>query len=295
MFEGKTAMAFRFSAERLFDFNDHIYMWTFTFPVTLRNDEECMRIWNRFHQTLKWHFPLIKGLRVVEIHTNEVHFNATHGIHFHVLVNHRISYDRMAILAKKAGFGRIHVTPCENAGAALYLSKYLWKDNQIRFRARRWGPIGGFRHTRVKDVEYVTVFTANRFDMFGARQVSFNGCVELRRLTDLYGSWKSWAPDTFCSFADNEGMRLFPHGWRFAVEWENGRVVPGLRSVTQAVLLAARANDPQDVARIWRGPRIVAQMLGNTVLHVTPGAGDMGLPLFNRDCEKQPGGAWMLN
>jgi len=257
-------MAFRFSCERLFAYCDHVYMWTLTFVTPCNNDKEAMHRLFLLCRHMKRKLPLLGGLRVVELHTHEIHFDATHGLHFHILISERIPYDRMKGWTNHFGFGIIHVTHCDNLGAALYLSKYLWKKNAIRFGARRWGAIGGFKPCKVKDVEYETSFMANKRELFGSLQLTFRGAMNLRCLTDIWGHWKRWPVPDVCQMFDSE---FVGPGWRFTVEFETGgRLFEG--SLTGAVKKAIMGANPNEWVRIWRKDKVCCSVFGQTTLQV---------------------------
>ena len=89
------------------------------------------------------------GVRVAELHKE-------HGVHYHALINRRLSVDVVRRVARCHGIGRIFVEVADNNGAA-YLSKYLSKQRagplcRSGRRARRWASFGPIRKTRVCDV-----------------------------------------------------------------------------------------------------------------------------------------------
>jgi len=74
-------------------------------------------------------------------------------------------------IGKQYGIGPCWVTPCYRE-QAYYIGKYLSKENDLDKGARRWGTIGGFKPTRVRDIEIDSTFHRNMAKVFGGRQVS---------------------------------------------------------------------------------------------------------------------------
>ena len=140
----RSEAAFRLSFRRLALQYPKLYHWTFTFIKT-QNDWLCPACFEGFKQQLqRAHFGLLRGLRVTELHL-------IHGIHFHVILNERVSVHLVRRLAKKWGFGRVQVQQVDE-GTEGYLAKYLCKTAPRFFgRMRRWSPIGGAL-CRVSDV-----------------------------------------------------------------------------------------------------------------------------------------------
>ena len=79
-------------------------------------------------------WPEACGLRVFELHKE-------HGLHVHLLADKRIDVNRCRQLAKRSGWGRIHVIVIPKERAA-YLAKYLSKERPPAFR--RWRLWAGF-------------------------------------------------------------------------------------------------------------------------------------------------------
>jgi hypothetical protein len=83
----------------------------------------------------------------------------SHGLHVHLVTNRFIDVNVALVLAKKAGWGRIHVQriPVERAG---YLAKYLSKQRPECLK--RWRLLAGFgtwEWTKVRDVVFDSAFT----------------------------------------------------------------------------------------------------------------------------------------
>lgn len=126
-------------------------MWTFTFAEVL-SIKDTRKRWNHFLTLLKRRWPKLCGLRVFELHKS-------HGLHVHLVTNRWIDVNEARTLAKRAGWGRIHVlrVPAERIA---YLGKYLSKDRPPCFkRWRLWAGFGEWAWTKVKDVVFDCRFT----------------------------------------------------------------------------------------------------------------------------------------
>jgi len=192
----KTKAAFLLTCEKLFLHDDgkrarRVYMWTFTFPKVVA-DEIAMKCWNHLNSSLKYKFRSsgeIPGVKTVEVHPGG------HGLHFHALIARRLPVHEVRRLAIKAGFGRIHVQKCKR-GAAEYCAKYLTKkDDGLKKGTRRWGMIGGFKGTRVKDIIVESELAENCRRVrqvlgFWSREVF----IYINRHTAKYGPCLEW-PD----------------------------------------------------------------------------------------------------
>lgn len=186
-----------FSVEKLAGMSKQLYFWTFTFKSTPICDEFAMMDWNALHNRLKHYFPMMRGVRVAELHIN-------HGIHFHCIVNIRIPIQRMKRICRGSGFlagrnryldfGRMSVTKCDSQ-TVYYLCKYLTKqyatDNNFWHR-RRWGSMGGFRVTRLEDVEYDTPVHRNYEQTFWPVKISYKQWWFLVNLTEMWGNYVDW-------------------------------------------------------------------------------------------------------
>jgi len=138
----KSQTAFEFSAERLA--SRGLYMWTFTFKDVLAI-KDTRKLWNHLLTLLRRKWPDLCGLRVFELHE-------THGLHVHLVTNRYIWVVEARKLAKKAGWGRIHVQRA-NAEGAKYLAKYLSKEREPCLkRWRLWAGFGKWDWSRVKDI-----------------------------------------------------------------------------------------------------------------------------------------------
>jgi len=150
----KSEAAFVFSAERLFEENERVYFWTFTFQE-LMPDWYYSRVWSEFVNRLgNYYGGSLRGIKVVELHQS-------HGIHYHVLFSERVPVAEVRRLAQRVGIGRVHVRRADR-GAIPYLRKYLAKqfkgEHRLHGACARWGTVGGFRGCRVRDVEVNSTF-----------------------------------------------------------------------------------------------------------------------------------------
>jgi hypothetical protein len=200
MLPSKTAGAFLFSCDRLFAESEHVYFWTFTFRQVPRSDEWALWQWNAFMTVFKRHFPLHRGVRVIELHKS-------HGAHFHALINARIPIDRLQRMAYPMGFGVMWVEQCDS-GTANYLAKYLTKsyreENHFAKGRRRWGAIGGFKVVRCRDVSYETDYTRSRTALYNTKQISFGMTLCLQSWTRLWGEYKHWPDDIKSQWKEQE-------------------------------------------------------------------------------------------
>lgn len=89
------------------------------------------------------------GVKVVEEHPGG------HGLHFHWVIKGRIPIEKLLVLSRRAGFGRInvHPDPCGLAVAG-YLAKYLTKNDKIH-GLKSWSCIGHYDGVKCKDLEYL--------------------------------------------------------------------------------------------------------------------------------------------
>jgi hypothetical protein len=189
MLPAKSKFAFEQSVEKLFRDSQEVYFWTLTFVKVPWCHSDALHKWQKLHQALRKHEPLMKGLRVTELHKS-------HGIHFHLLLDERVGIDLITRLSRPWGFGRIEVKIAD-LGSATYLSKYLSKqymEDTPSFRGRRrWGVIGKLSATRCSDLVYETDYTRNRA-FFGAskRQLHFNLHRAMANYSHLFGEYESW-------------------------------------------------------------------------------------------------------
>jgi len=187
MLLSRTAQAFTFTVERLATYNPKLYFWTFTYRQVPFNDTWAMWQWAQFMRKVNNAFPLLKGVRVVELHRS-------HGIHFHALVNDRIPLERFRRIGWPHGFGRLSVQAAD-IGSAGYMAKYLTKSyrEQNGFgRRRRWGAMGGFPVCRCRDVVYDTDYMRNHQAMFGGLKIPCGLAMIMRSYSDVWGECWQW-------------------------------------------------------------------------------------------------------
>jgi hypothetical protein len=141
----KSKAAFEFSARRLG--KEKLYFWTFTFAEVL-SVKDTRKKWHYLLTLLRRRYPKLCGLRAFELHEE-------HGLHVHLITNGWIDVNEARIMAKKAGWGRIHVKRIPAEGAT-YMGKYL--TNQGRAPClkgwRLWAAFGPWDSTKVKDVVF---------------------------------------------------------------------------------------------------------------------------------------------
>lgn len=180
----RQAAAWLMSCDKLFSTFDKVYFWTFTF-VKVYPDFRYALLWKGFIQDLgRLHGGMLSGMRVVEVG------DGGHGLHFHALLNQRVSVHQVRRLGRRWGIGIIHVRRADE-GAGRYLAKYLTKGDCIR-GVRRWGAIGGFRVVRCRDLEGRSDFHRNIRALSGGRQMGYLAVLEVYRKTILYGDRRKW-------------------------------------------------------------------------------------------------------
>lgn len=184
----RTAAAFCFSVDKLYEETKELYLWTFTFRNVPESDEWALGQWKKFNERGKRDWGKVHGLRVIELHK-------THGMHFHVLLNKRFPIERVFHLAWPLGFGRIEVDAVRDMSdmkeyLAAYLRKGYVRDHWIG-RRRRWATMGGFRSVRCKDVEYDTAFHRNKKLLYGERKVDWKELAVLVGVSN-FGDFEFW-------------------------------------------------------------------------------------------------------
>lgn len=184
----KTQAAFILSGLKLFDAFPRIYFWTFTF-VDVSPDWWYPAAWNAFSKDLQnWFGFQVVGLRVLEIHPAEY----SHGLHYHALLNKRVSVHVVRHIGKKYGFGRIEVEQADR-GSVYYLSKYLAKNTgRLAPGMRRWGTIGGFRQVKKSSIIIDSAFHRNMKKLHHGRKVEFETVTEVLRLSKAWGDIQDW-------------------------------------------------------------------------------------------------------
>jgi len=183
----KSQAAFVMSARKFFATRRVVYFWTFTFKKVWP-DWYYMTAWNKFQTDLKNHFAgFVQGLRVIEIHPGG------HGLHFHAIIDRRLSVHTMRRFGRRVGMGRMQVEVA-TPGAAEYLAKYLAKRNMLSKGMRKWGTIGGFKGVKTKDVVVDSIFHRNQKLLCKGKQVSYQVTTWILQMSILWGEWPEW-PD----------------------------------------------------------------------------------------------------
>lgn len=145
----KTKAAYLFATRTLG--KDSLYIWTLTFK-DVPDIKDTRKRWNYLLTLIKRRWPELCGLRVFEMHK-------THGLHVHLVTTRFLDVNAMRLLAKKAGWGRIHVVKIASERAA-YLAKYLTKKRPECLKGwRLWAGFGKWEWTRVKDVVFDSLFS----------------------------------------------------------------------------------------------------------------------------------------
>ena len=188
----KSKDAFDFTAGKLVEGRSRLYLWTFTFAEVLPIKETRKR-WNHLLTLIRRRWPRMCGLRVFELHPGG------HGLHVHMITIRFIDVNECRIMAKRAGWGRIHVERIP-AGQVGYVAKYLDKERPPCFkRWRLWAAVGTeWTPTRVKDVERISmatkVYAACRAALGWEGRKWFRERMEMvRRLVNLTieGGWEA--------------------------------------------------------------------------------------------------------
>jgi len=166
-----------------------LFMWTFTFREVL-DIKDTRKRWNHLLTLLKQTFADLCGLRVFELHQ-------FHGLHVHLVTNRLLDVDKARLLAKQAGWGRIHVMriPIERAG---YLAKYLSKERPACLkRWRLWAGFGEWDWTRVKDLlsqsRFSTIYRACQKWLRWTGNKGFFERVEFVALLEMRSAIEGWS------------------------------------------------------------------------------------------------------
>lgn len=176
----KTEFAFTCTASSLFAESDDVYFWTFTL-VKVMPDWCYGRTWDHFLCAVSQHIDgNVSGVRVLEPHK-------LHGLHYHALVNRRLSVHFLRRIGKRFGFGRIHVKRADS-GAISYLSKYLTKqftrEHKLHAGIRRWSSFGATTKSRVSDIEVDSPLARRARDFREAygRPLKYHEWLALKRM-----------------------------------------------------------------------------------------------------------------
>lgn len=182
----KSRVAFLLSAQMLFEHSPKgMYLWLFTFEKVY-NDWEYPFFWEQFAKRVKNLYPLACGLRVVEAH------GGGHGLHYHLLINKRLSIQLVVRIAKRYGIGFTSVKKCWDFGAALYLAKYLAKDMKggntpLKGGIHRWGTFGPWTGVRKNSIEVKSNYMTARKEIVSDEKVVIGYEFLLRGSYTLHG------------------------------------------------------------------------------------------------------------
>lgn len=182
----KSRVAFLLSAQMLFEHSPKsMYLWLFTFEKVY-NDWEYPRLWNEFTKRLHDLYPLACGLRVLEVHPGG------HGLHYHLLINRRLSIQLVNRISHKYGIGFTSVQKCWDFGAALYLAKYLTKEmrrggQRLHGKIQRWGTYGPWHGVRKNSIEVKSNYMTARKEIVSDEKVVIGYEFLLRGSYTLHG------------------------------------------------------------------------------------------------------------
>lgn len=143
----KSKAAFLMSAQALFGLGRRVYFWTFTFKNTYP-DWWYPAAWRKFALAVyNLYGGDVCGLRVIEAHKE-------HGLHYHLLVNRRMSIHLIRRIATPLGIFWIHVSKrAVPFAAALYVSKYVTKYGpKLHEGIHRWNTFGAFQAVKKNSV-----------------------------------------------------------------------------------------------------------------------------------------------
>jgi len=216
MLYSKSQAAFTLSAKKLFEEHERVYFWTFTFRK-VNHDWVCMNMWSQMlFELVRVHHGYMPGLRVAELHKS-------HGIHFHALIALRVSVHVVRRVAKKYGFGRVHVKRATE-GAIHYLVPYLSKERELMKGQRSWAAIGGFRPVRVRDIEVDSTFHQNCQELAQGKRMHYLYTRHVYRETILWGPLRNWQKakqDAKRTYFLNPHKMFVPRRIEVDESWEN--------------------------------------------------------------------------
>lgn len=251
-------MAFVFSVEKMYRlWPNQVHMWTLTFK-TFKTDEQAMYCWNQLAAHLHKKMPLLRGLRVVEVHPGSV-WRPSHGLHFHLLLNQRISKHWLDRLASRWGFGFTWVkrVPKEQA---MYLGKYLTKAQpELAKGCRKWGGFGGWNYTKVKDVEISSPFHTNMtlvLDRLKVKQLTMDVVHTIYVNTKMHGHFDQWPVEGMRYYSRNAESILstLPRGNKYYVNKDVAMQVRAVRWAKQSYREANRRKPAAGEKIFYRLP-----------------------------------------
>ncbi len=141
----KSRAAFEHTVRKMERQSSKLYFWTFTYR-DVHALKTAMGLWNEFLTMLKRKLGF-RGVRVLELHEE-------HGVHFHVVTDHRYKIRQILEIGPRYGFGRTDVRRVADVdGNVAYLCKYLSKRRAPCLRrVRLWAAFGDIKRTRVVDI-----------------------------------------------------------------------------------------------------------------------------------------------
>jgi len=205
----KSHMAFLFAVADMYEkWPRSVYMWTFTFEK-FQPDWRAMMRWDEFKTKLcgrgfgarhNSRYPLLQGLRVVEVHPGNNFHGLSHGLHFHCLFNQRVCVHWVRRVACKFGFGRIQARKVTQEEAR-YIGKYLTKGQpELTKGARRWGTINWPEACKVRDIKVESTFHTNIRKVQEATKSCQLSCDIIHTIfvnTRIHGEYKDWPIDKY--------------------------------------------------------------------------------------------------
>jgi len=205
----KSHMAFLFAVAEMYEkWPRSVYMWTFTFEK-FQPDWRAMMRWKELQDMLVkkdgWgyyggRYPLLHGLRVVEVHPGRNFHGLSHGLHFHCLFNQCVCVHWLRRVSRKLGFGRIQARKVTQ-DEARYIGKYLTKGQpELTKGARRWGTINWPEACKVRDIKVESQFHANIRKVQEATKTCQLSCDIIHTIfvnTRIHGEYKEWPIDKY--------------------------------------------------------------------------------------------------
>jgi len=183
----------------------NVYMWTFTF-AKFQSDERALLRWHELKNYLcgngkgTGEYPLLQGLRVVEVHPGNNFHGLSHGLHFHCLFNMRVNIHRIRRKLNQLGFGRCHARRVSKQ-EAMYCGKYLTKGQpELQKGARRWGTINWPEACKVRDVMIESQFHRNIKKVQETVKRSQLSCDVIHSIfvnSRIHGEFKNWPVDRY--------------------------------------------------------------------------------------------------
>jgi len=202
----KTHMAFLFNVEEMFEkWPTSIYMWTFTFEK-FQPDWRAMMRWKEFQMSLtgdgkgSGEYPMLVGLRVVEVHPGRNFHGLSHGLHFHCLFNMRVNIHRVRRLLRRCDFGFVKAQKVTKEQAQ-YVGKYLTKGQpELCKGTRRWGTINWPKACKVRQIKVESTFHTNMRkvqDAIRTEKLSPDVVHSIYVNTRIHGEYEEWPIDRY--------------------------------------------------------------------------------------------------